>query len=340
MKLPVNCCVEERRWSTANRSVMWGWKRDEGKFQRVIVFIGEISRDTNYAVYLKRWFFYYRNRCNFSEAETLKTYFDSEEILSCIGRASIVRDRKTGLFTIEVRGGPERKYGDYLLSRLMNRRRRKSICLGKFPSPCTEPFDLEIHKPLAIYVGSGLSYEAGLPTLAEMHERFGVDSKSKGCFTFGADDPVPRALSINVPKTFAEFVSLHLQSMETEPSNSHRAIARLISEKYVVRLLTDNIDNLFSHLDVDFMRTRGIGIFNEPHKINFDRQEKTLLVGGVAADRRSVIKQARQQGLKIVVVNPYLPVSPNSQNLSYIRAQDIWYNLTMEDFLREIGYVA
>ena len=176
-------------------------------------------------------------------------------------------------------------------------------------------------------------------TLAEVHERFGVDNISKKCFTFGLEDPIPRALNNSVKNTFAEFVSLHINAAEKEPSKSHKAIAKIIFGSVAVRLLTDNVDNLFNQLNLEFIRTRGIGVFNDPHKILFDRNEKTLLVGGVAADRRSIIKQARQQGLKIVVVNPHLPVSPNSQNLSYMKSTDIWYKMTMEDFFRSTGYI-
>jgi len=100
----------------------------------------------------------------------------------------------------------------------------------------------------------------------------------------------------------------------------------------VSRILTDNVDNLFCKLDVPFTRTRGIGIFNDPFPVTFDRNEKTLLVIGVAADRRSIIHQARKQGLRILVVNPQEVVSPMSQNLSYTRPYDLWYRMTAQQF--------
>lgn len=145
---------------------------------------------------------------------------------------------------------------------------------------------------------------------------------------------MPEKLSSGVIDAFSGFTDLHLNSMGATPSNSHNIIKKLYEKNIISQVLTDNVDNIFSLIDVPFTRTRGLGIFNDPHKIKFKNNEKVLLVVGVAADRRSVIKQARQQGLKVIIVNNLKPVSPESQNLSYMRPNDIWYNMTANDFFK------
>lgn len=276
MRLPIYSSAKEERWNSANHSVLWGWKRDEEAYQRVILFKGTIDRAADGSIQLEDWFFYYRNRCNPEDAQIIKSYFETEEILCNIGFPSCSLDKKSGLQIVEIQGGADRNNSRTILRRLLNRRKRKNIPRGEFPSLCKNVFDFEAHRPIAFYVGSGLSYEAGLMTLAEVHERFGVDNISKKCFTFGLDDPIPQALNNSVKKTFAEFVSLHVIAAEKEPSKSHKAIAKIMSGSIAVRLLTDNVDNLFNQLNVEFIRTRGIGVFNDPYKVLFDRNEKTL----------------------------------------------------------------
>jgi len=165
-----------------------------------------------------------------------------------------------------------------------------------------------------------------------VHETFGVDRLGDSDFTFGEEDPIPRQLSESVEATFKGFIHFHRLAAAATPSSSHEYLASLFRGGLVRRILTDNVDNLFCKLGVPFTRTRGVGIFNDRFPVTFDQSEKTLLVIGVAADRRGIIHQARKQGLDIIVVNPHEPVSPRSQNLSYMRAADTWYRATARDF--------
>jgi len=87
--------------------------------------------------------------------------------------------------------------------------------------------DLADLAPIAAYVGSGLSYESSLPTLASVHETFGVDRIGAEQFTFGASDPIPQQLANSVTETFGRFIEFHVLAATALPAWSHKQLANL-----------------------------------------------------------------------------------------------------------------
>jgi hypothetical protein len=338
MEIQVNTVIADDSWSQANRTALWGWKRDSGPLQRIILFGATIIAPASNTIRLDDWFIYYRTRGHAEDISEVWRFLSTENVAKQVGNPSMRVCPRTKLSVVELCGGSGLVKYKPLLQRLLNRRPRRRVPTGSFPTPTTSPLKISALGPVAAYVGSGLSYESGLPTLASVHETFGVDRLGDNEFTFGARDPFPRLLAESVGSTLALFTQFHLMAALAPPSTSHERLADLHRAGIITRILTDNVDNLFSKVDVPFTRTRGIGIFNDRFDIDFDQEERTLLVIGVAADRRSIISQARRQGLRIVVVNPQEPVSPKSQSLSYLRLRDSWYKMTAKDFFEHIVY--
>lgn len=332
MEISSNLTISERCWQKANRDVLWGWKRDCGPEQRTILFGASIISDANGKLRLDDWFLFYRNRSWAEDIATVSKLLDGDHIKRQVGSVTNWICSRTGLSVVELAGGPGLARSKPLLRRLLNRRPRKEIPTGSFPTPTLSPLELSDCGPIAAYVGSGLSYEAGLPTLASVHETFGVDRLGDDNFIFGARDPIPEQLAESVHDTFSRFVHFHVLAATSRPSASHQRLASFYRKGAITKILTDNVDSLFAKVDVPFTRTRGIGIFNDRFETKFDRDERTLLVIGVAADRRDIIRQARTLGLRIVVVNPQAPVSPRSQSLSYFCQKDRWYRMSAEEF--------
>ena len=108
------------------------------------------------------------------------------------------------------------------------------------------------------------------------------------------------------------------------------AIARLHRRGVIRRVFTDNVENMLSKVDVPFERTRGSGVFNERYPASFESPR--LVVIGVAADRRSLVRQARADRREIIVVNPCLKVAPMVRHLDYIRPGDRFFQMTAQDF--------
>ena len=85
---------------------------------------------------------------------------------------------------------------------------------------------------------------------------------------------------------------------------------------------------------VGYDRVRGSGVFNERHEVDFGSPR--LIVVGVAADRRQIIRQARARGLDVIVVNPCKKVSPNVTQLDYLRFNDIFFKCEAQQFFGDV----
>jgi hypothetical protein len=112
----------------------------------------------------------------------------------------------------------------------------------------------------------------------------------------------------------------------------------LRQEGLLHNVYTDNVDRLFDIVGIhDYERVRGSGVVNEFHRVTFSPDADCLLVVGVSADRRGVIAQARERGLRLVVVNPYWPVSPGAKNLDFLQPDDIYVRASAGTVLPRIA---
>lgn len=178
---------------------------------------------------------------------------------------------------------------------------------------------------LIVYVGSGLSYEAGIPTLPSMHKLFGVDGGPGTDFCLGAADPLIELLNA---KTFSWFSGrvqrFHSACARAQPSSSHRHLQRAYQRGVVSLVLTDNVDDIFERrLAIRTLPSRGDGLTSQRYA-GLDEVVKVvqsgphvLLVIGVSADRRRIIESLAKL-MPTIVVNPASPVSPSSKNLDYL----------------------
>ena len=101
----------------------------------------------------------------------------------------------------------------------------EGACRFKFPLP-TEAVDGATLWPADLYVGSGVSYEAGLPTLCDMHEVFCVDNETQDSFTVGVSDALPRLLAEEGQDRLVKFCEIPRESLVR---GAHRRCGRLRS---------------------------------------------------------------------------------------------------------------
>jgi hypothetical protein len=113
-----------------------------------------------------------------------------------------------------------------------------------------------------------------------------------------------------------------------------QAISDLRTSGWVRKVFTDNVDNMLAKVGVPFERTRGSGVFNERYPARFESER--LIVIGVAADRRSIVSQARAQGVQVVVVNPCDRVAPMVRHLDYIRPTDLFFQVPAVSFFEAV----
>lgn len=270
-------------WKGANRDIIWGWKRDVNSQSRIVYFTGNMSLERN-NIYLSRFFFFLRARIHqrgsadfVSALEAACKRFDQRG-----DKAILDVGKQDDHLVVELAIGQADEKDLDRTHRLKLRRPRKSIAEPTLPKPL-DRIEPNTMLPADLYVGSGVSYEAGLPTLCDMHDFFGVDSHAASGFMVGSQDWLPRALANEGPARLEKFSTVHTRAVVAEPTEAMRTIAELVRRRAVRKVFTDNVENLISKTGVPFERARGSGVFNERYEADF--ASPNLIVVGVAADR-------------------------------------------------------
>jgi NAD-dependent SIR2 family protein deacetylase len=320
--------------------IIWGWKRDSAspRLTRLIYFSGRQKWDES-GLRLDDAFLFYAHQGEKAAMEPLLAPIEGRRLSGPFAATTRldVLDRGAGQRLLRIVSGRPTGRDLYRLSSLAA---REPDPPQETPPrvPATDVFDL---RELGItgcdlLAGSGLSYEAGLPMLKDVHDLFWVDDGFDG-FCLGAKDHLPRLLLDDQEKMFRRFSQWHIQAARTAPSVAHQCLAGMRRAGLLHNVFTDNVDRLFTLAGIeDYQQVRGSGVINEFFPARFSPQSDALLVVGVSADRRGIIAQARERGLRLVVVNPYLPVSPGAKNLNYLQAGDVYYRQTAGEALPRV----
>jgi hypothetical protein len=319
-----------RAFPSANTDVLWGWKRDRGALSRTVFLEARVRLSGDMLIGTDLHFFY-RTRLPKDQASVIEDQLSAA--VTALGahgfdaELSVRNKGEMAVVELDV-GHPSANRAD-LLVRLLRRRPRRSVDSPVLPPPlavaCAASF-----LPADFYVGSGLAYEAGLPTLCDMHERFGVDRADASDFAFGLDDELPGWLACDPIEVFTRFFDVHVGAVCAAPTPAMRRMRQLSSTGQIGAIYTDNVDNLLAKAGLSFLRVRGSGVLNERFRVE-PRRER-LIVVGVAADRREIVRQYRLAGADIVVVNPVNKVSPRVRHLDYLRPSDPFFRTTAHEF--------
>ncbi len=324
--------LKERSIQYGKPMVLWGWKRDKilngvrHPESRTVYFSADLKVDCN-QIRIDRAFFFLETRAK--KDEILKLYGQVDN------NASSWNDKDyEGYARLRIIIGEPTDYDIRSVNRRLKGKPRISIYPPKLV-PESHEYDLSDLAPMTLCVGSGLSAESGLPLLGAIHNLFEVDNMVTGELIFGAADTLPKRIDTNQDQEFQNFCQFTIDALKAEPSDSHKLLADLYKAGIVRQVFTDNMDDILAKVNVPYVRTRQ-GIFPDRYPVKFDSKVKSLLVIGVAVDRRDVIKQARAAGLKIIAINPVFGVAPHSRNMDYLSRGDIFYRQTTSEALPKI----
>ncbi len=321
--------------------IIWGWKRDwdQPGLHRLVYFGGRHVLDDT-GTWIENPFLFY---AHWGDAAALAPVIAQLEGAAHLGPFAATTDfevvplaeGQTLVRIISGRPTPED------LDRLARLAARQPDPTAPTPPhlPSSTTFDLRAYGITGcdLLAGSGLSYEAGLPMLKEIHDLFWVDDGYEA-FCLGGRDQLPRLLREDLEGMFRRFADWHVQAARVQPSAAHRCLGQLRRGGFLHHVFTDNIDKLFDLTGLpDYTQVRGSGVVNEFHPVQFHPDSNALLIVGVSADRRGIIRQARERGLRLVVVNPYIAVSPGAKNLDYLRPGDLYYHLDAGKALTQIA---
>src|SRR5436190_5514142 len=252
-----------RAFPSANTDVLWGWKRDRGPLSRAVFLEARVRLSGDMLIGTDLHFFY-RTRLPRDQASAIADKLSAAvTALGARGFGAALSVRNRGeMALVELEVGQASASRADLLVRLLRRRPRRSVESPMLPHPlpvaCAARF-----LPADFYVGSGLAYEAGLPTLCDMHERFGVDRADASDFAFGPDDELPGRLACDPIEVFARFFDVHVGAVCASPTPAMRRMKQLSSIGQVGAIYTDNVDNLLAKAGLSFLRVRGSGVLNE-----------------------------------------------------------------------------
>lgn len=164
---------------------------------------------------------------------------------------------------------------------------------------------LKEYFPMAVELGCGPSIEAGVMPLYKLHEIYKVQRHSDGKFYFGTSDTLIKQIIEKDNIKFDEFYEIIVECIKAKPTNFHYNLKKMYDKKlFTMNLLNNNFDRLCKRIGINENILRVYNIENYFPNVTFDKDVKALLCIGTHADRRLIQMQARNQGLKIIYVDP------------------------------------
>jgi hypothetical protein len=165
--------------------------------------------------------------------------------------------------------------------------------------------ELKEYFPMAVELGCGPSIEAGVMPLYKLHEIYKVQRHSDGKFYFGTSDTLIKQIIEKDNVKFDEFYEIIAECIKAKPTNFHYNLKKMYDKKlFTMNLFNNNFDRLCKRIGINENILRVYKIENYFPKVIFDKDVKALLCIGTHADRRFIQRQARNQGLKIIYVDP------------------------------------
>lgn len=165
--------------------------------------------------------------------------------------------------------------------------------------------ELKEYFPMAVELGCGPSIESGIMPLYKLHEIYKVQRHSDGKFYFGTSDTLIKQIIEKDNVKFNEFYKIIVECIKAKPTNFHYKLKKMYDKKlFTMNLFNNNFDRLCKRIGINENILRVYNIENYFPKITFDKNVKALLCIGTHADRRFIQRQARNQGLKIIYVDP------------------------------------
>lgn len=165
--------------------------------------------------------------------------------------------------------------------------------------------ELKEYFPMAVELGCGPSIEAGIMPLYKLHEIYKVQRHNDGKFYFGTSDTLIKQIIEKDNVKFDEFYEIIAECIKAKPTNFHYNLKKMYDKKlFTMNLFNNNFDRLCKRIGINENILRVYNIENYFPKVIFNKDIKALICIGTHADRRFIQRQARNQGLKIIYVDP------------------------------------
>jgi len=202
------------------------------------------------------------------------------------------------------------------------------------------PAELARHLPAQLELGCGPSIEAGIPHLSTLHRIYGVSLPDYG-FIFRAQHDALLTLFREPESKMRDMTEIYRACLVAEATPFYRRMNDLWNRGLLVGpVITNNFDCQCADLGLPEISLRRYDWGPYYPRIEHDPRAKSLLVVGVHADRRLVQMRAREQGLKVMFVDPEAYVAPDGSAIPYPveapQRDDLFVRATAHDAFEEL----
>lgn len=244
---------------------------------------------------------------------------------------------------LEIMGGkssmsPDRKFYPW---KILKKGFRKILEKGNPTySHCVK--DILKYKPFQVELGCGPSMEAGIYPLSYLHRVYQTTDLKSNTFIFGENDHLCEDIIKNPELFYIRATKIMTQSWLTEGDLSFYFWLKdaHTSGLIVGPIITNNYDGITSRVGLPELYVRKFKEQFIVPKIKFAKEANSLLVVGSHADRRLVQQSAREQGLKVIFVDPEEYVDDLGQHYKYPleapQNEDLVLKMKSTDFVKEI----
>lgn len=195
--------------------------------------------------------------------------------------------------------------------------------------------------PAQVEMGCGPSIDAGIPPLHEMHEIYRVQNHITGKFYFSEEDTLILDILKDPNKMFKKFSQTPLKCIRARHTQGYLDFKKLYDKGLFKGIVyNNNFDRLVKRLDIPEQIIRTYSFDTLIPTVKFDKDVKSLICIGCHADRRKVQKQAREQNLKIIFIDPegfYTEDGFDKYLIEGPQNDDIIYKTTFENAMVELG---
>jgi hypothetical protein len=200
--------------------------------------------------------------------------------------------------------------------------------------------ELREHLPAQLELGCGPSIEAGIPHLSTLHRIYGVSHANYG-FIFRAKDDGLLALFRAPEEKYREMTEIYRACLLAQPTPFYTRMRDLWQRGLLVGpIITNNFDCQCADLGLPEISLRRYDWGPYYPRLQHDPRARSLLVVGVHADRRLVQMRAREEGLKVLFIDPEQYVGPDGSAIPYPveapQGEDLFVRATADDAFREL----
>ncbi len=194
------------------------------------------------------------------------------------------------------------------------------------------------YAPFQFELGGGASIELGIPPLNHLHGVYQVSDMTTKQFILGCDDTLILEILTDTDKFYIEKASVaYKESLLAEPNEFYLMLQDLHTNGYAVGdIITNNFDGMTSLIGLQEKYVRKYEDTDIVPEIRFDSSARALIVVGSHADRRLIQRAARENGLKVIFIDPEMYTNHLGEIVNYplenVEQDDLLFQKTAVEF--------